>query len=549
MSDGFVFEETALESKGDPRKPVAFDYAFIMSILYKRRWMVIIPFCLVMLAGIYLAVKLPKIYETSTLIMVEPQRVPREYVRPVVTEEIGSRISTISQQIMSRTNLEKIIEQFNLYAEPEKGKWYIEDKIEDLRKRITVRVSKSRSNDTFSIAFEGTDPEQITKITNTLVNYFIEENIRFRESKATSTSSFLDDELRVIRERLEKSEQQLKDYRAKNMGGLPEQLGSNLAVLERLQQQLNAKQEALRDAKNRLAVFNIESSAITKYSSLNAFTNPANEPPDDITKLAQMRLELDQLRSRYTNSHPDIIRLKKSIKLLRREIRRNPGARGSRYGSGLYTGSQRYIREARLQEFEQEIRSLENEAKDILTRIDYYQKLVEETPKREQELFSIQRDYQNVQQSYNRMLDKKLQAEIAVNLEKKQKGEQFRVIDPARVPTKPVRPNLKKMFVMMFALGLGIGGGLIFLFEFMDTSFRRYQDAESYLGIPVLVTIPKIDASGWVAMRRIGRLMGQATTVMGVLTAVMLFGVFAALSLHGVKETLELARKFLAIPL
>ncbi|MBW1821780.1 MAG: protein GumC, partial [Deltaproteobacteria bacterium] len=201
----------------------------IIEIILRQRWYIIIPFCLSMMIGIYYALTLPKVYSATTLILLQPQRVPTNYVQSIVSVDLDSRINTLSQQILSRTNLEKIINEFKLYSGPNSGNMFMEDKIGSMRKRIIVDVTRNRRNtNAFSISFKGKDPEKTMRVTNALANYFIDENLKNREAQAIGTSDFLDDELSTMRKRLEEVEQALKNYREAYMGGLPEQLESNL---------------------------------------------------------------------------------------------------------------------------------------------------------------------------------------------------------------------------------------------------------------------------------------------------------------------------------
>ncbi|MBW2678640.1 MAG: protein GumC, partial [Deltaproteobacteria bacterium] len=236
-------------------KASTIDPNYIIGIILKRRWLVILPFCLAMLAGIALVIVLPKIYNASTMILIQPQKVPDEYVRSIVSADIDSRINTISQQILSRSNLERIIDEFNIFSGPEHDKVFMEDKLVSMRNRISIDLIRENSwgpADAFSISFKGQDPEQVMRVTNALARYFINENLKVREEQALGTSNFLEDELDDIRIQLEQQEEALKNYRARFMGGLPEQLDTNLRILEGLQLQLNMKNESLRYAKNSL---------------------------------------------------------------------------------------------------------------------------------------------------------------------------------------------------------------------------------------------------------------------------------------------------------
>jgi uncharacterized protein involved in exopolysaccharide biosynthesis len=172
---------------------------YLIDLVIKRRWLVLVPFALAMIVGIFLTFKLPKIYEASTLILIQPQRVPENYVQSIVESDPSQRINTLSQQVLSRTNLENIIDQFRLFSGPDGRAMYMEDKIEDLRERISVQVSsdRRRESDAFSITFQDKHPETVMKVTNALASYFIDENLRLREAQAVGTSDFLESELGI----------------------------------------------------------------------------------------------------------------------------------------------------------------------------------------------------------------------------------------------------------------------------------------------------------------------------------------------------------------
>jgi uncharacterized protein involved in exopolysaccharide biosynthesis len=205
-----------------------FKLDYYINLIIKRRWLMIIPFCLALIVGIYLALTLPKIYEASTLILVEPQSVPSNLVREIVSTDIDSRITTIQQQILSRTNLEKIIARFKLFSKPGSEDMFMEYKVASIRQRIAVNVSRSkRGPNTFSVSFEDSNPETAMKIANGLATLFIDENLKIREAQALGTSDFLQDELQTMRTRLVAVEEKLRTYRERHRGELPEQLDGN----------------------------------------------------------------------------------------------------------------------------------------------------------------------------------------------------------------------------------------------------------------------------------------------------------------------------------
>lgn len=499
----------------------------IIEIVLRRRWFIIIPFCLSMILGIYFALTLPRAYSSSALIQIQPQKVPSGYVRSIVSTSIESRIRTISQQVLSRTNLEKIIRIFKLYSEPGQEKMLIENKVADMQSRISMNMQSSSS---FSISFTGKDPERVMKIANTLATYFIDENLKVRESQAIGTSNFLDDQIREMRKRLKEKEEALREYRKKYIGSLPEQLDSNLRVLESLQKQLAEKQKSLADAKKMLIALEKQmSNAQNIQNDVSIITeNTMTEfVAEDSSEVDQLKEQLAILKTRYTDRHPDVVRLNRMITDLKTEEIPPESLESEIVLPEIdYQDLQRTQRE----EVKGQIRILKVDISKILEKIGLYEKRVEDVPKREEELTSIKRDYNNIQSIYSSLVNRKLEADISVNMEKKQKGEQFRILDPARLPTKPVSPNLMYLFMLSTAAGLGVGCGLIFLLEFFNTSFRRLEDIESYLGLSVLATVPMISHPKDKKKQK----LNQILSAVSITILFVLFAGFAMLMLKAV---------------
>jgi polysaccharide chain length determinant protein (PEP-CTERM system associated) len=517
------------------------DPKYIIDLVIKRRWIVLIPFALAMIAGIALSIVLPKVYEASTLILIQPQRVPQNYVQSIVSTDTSERISTLSQQVLSRTNLEKLIDEFQLFQEADDINMYMEDKLESLRKRIDINVSRDRrGNDAFSISFRDTNPDKVMKVTNALASYFIDENLRLREAQAVGTSDFLDAELQNMKSRLEDVESQLKTYRESYMGELPEQLDSNLRILDRLQEHLGESQQSLSESKIRLVALQNQADVSGNQPTTVIIGQNAQEETNDID---QMRAQLENLLSRYTGRHPDVVRLKTRISELEKQA--TDSSESTPIGDGTAQRSSGesipVSPELRAQsvEINQEIRRLQEDIDDTRRQISTYQRRVENTPKREQELLSLRRDYQNIQTTYDSLLGRKLESEIAVNMERKQKGEQFRILDPAKMPQKPIKPNMQKLFILVVGAGLGLGGGIIFLLEYLDNSFKRPEDIEEDLGLPVLCSVPQIIDRRALILRR----FEHASCAVFSMISFVLFSGFAVLALKGVTPTIEFIRK------
>ena len=466
------------------------DLTKYLDMALRRQYWIIIPFLLTILGGLGYGLRLPKIYEAETLILVQAQKVPQDFVRSIVSADIDDRLRTITQQVTSRTNLEKILQQYPSHNTSD-APLTLDDRVQSLRKKIDIDVSRGgsrgRGASAFTIAFRDKDPKRAMQITNALASNFISENLRIRESQAMGTSTFLADELESVKRRLTDKEEDLKKYRERYMGGLPEQLQTNLSILERLQSQLDQNNDNLRDAENRKIVIQKQ---IADAKKAHAMLTPSPGGQNaEARDLISLRNQLTSLEARYTENHPDVIRLKKMIARVQTESSRQSDAPGSPNEVSDLAVVDQTLR-LQWQNIQLQIMGLKSEIKQTKSQIKWYQKKVEETPKREQELLGLNRDYENLKEIYNSLLNRKLEAEIAVSMEKKQKGEQFRVIDPAKIPSRPVEPDLRKILLMILALGLGLGAGLAYLREMMDTSFKSPEELEQETQVPVLVSMP-----------------------------------------------------------
>lgn len=538
----------------------------IIEIILRQRWIIITPVCLALTLGLYFTFTLPRTYSASTTILVQAQKVPGNYVRSIVSTNLSERISTISQQIMSQTNLEKIIDQFGLYEGQGSQGMYLEDKIKSMRKRINVNLSRARQGtDAFTISFTGKDPDRVMRITNTLAGFFMDENLKLREAQAIGTSEFLDSELEKTRKRLEDRESALSDYRARYLGGLPDELESNLRTLDRLQTQLTEKQAMLRDAKiamNSIVAQIAQSKEMAAQSFENQFSFDDFEEEGDLyesesaLKLEQAQKVYDSLLLKYTERHPDVVKMLKTMEKLKKIVEKEKAEieaqaleepdedednEDSELENAMSGGNWAAMQqEMQVSQMNAEIAKIQSGIAKIEDAMVLYQQRVEETPKREQELLSLQRDYGNIQDGYSSLLNRKLEAELSVNMEKKQKGEQFRILDHARLPEKPISPDVKKLLIFSLAAGLGCAGGIIFLFEAFEGSVRSNADIEKKLGLPILAAVPQLKKSGDRLKSRVQMLLFGCMTIY----AAGLLSVFAVVNMKGVVKVIEFLKTF-----
>ena len=528
------------------------DIRYYLNLLLRFRWVLIAPFCLSMAAGIFLALFLTPVYEASTLVLVTPPDVPSNIVRPIVSENLPSQIATISQQVQSRSNLEKIIAEFNLFSASNHRNMFMEDKLTELRKNIKVDLIQSRS--AFSISYRDNDRERTMKVANALASNFIDSSLEFREEKAVGTSTFLESELNNMRDKLETTEKQLSAFRNQYMGELPEQLQSNLQLLASLETQLNNRQERLRDERSRLMIAQNEMEQIRRdmqgVRTIPGAATASQPQPTGPMTLAQLKEQLTSLQGAYTDQHPDVVRLKGMITEMesKEPVSVTPDAQRSSGANSdtLQSISSPFLREAvrRRMEAEANIAGIQMEVNQINQQIREYRLRIERTPQREEQLASLNRDYNNIRQAYDSLLTRKVEADMAINMQKKSKGEQFRIIDFAKLPEKPVSPKMNILLMVFTVVGLGTGAGIVFIYEFFDQSVRKPETLQARLSLPVLMVMPAME----LVPRRSRRVMGwlnNGLSVVGVLVSLGLFACLATVTVLNLPQAKEVIKGIL----
>lgn len=487
-----------------------------IEIFWRRKWWFILPSIVGTLMAILLSYSLPSLYRSSTLILVEPQKVPRSYVSPTVTSSVEDRLNTISQQILSRTNLEKIIEEFglyanddatlsaapeslkgklkklltffNLYVPPASSRWEPENYVERMREAVEIKVMGGKRKNAFTIAFTGREPKTVMQVTNALASLFIEENLKVRERQAEGTSEFLANELAVAKQELSVLEGRLKEFKERHRGALPEQLNANLRTLDRLQLELQNVGEALRSAEERRVFYEQQLKAPAAGQDSGIIAHSPSNPLE--AELQTLRSELVRLQAQFHDQYPDIVVLKKRIReaekrLAREDASETPVESNTTNRSGKFSQIQ-----VQLRALDVEIDSLKQRRNQILNVSKQYEKRIEQTYENELKILSINRDYSISKTNYEALLEKRLNAKMSYNLEKRQKGEQFRVLDPANMPRKPFKPNRIKIIIIGNFISASIGVVLILLLEYLNPYFHRPEDFSGTLEYPVLVTIP-----------------------------------------------------------
>ena len=418
----------------------------ILHSLIARRWWVLVPLAIGLAAAPFLARFAPERYRSETMILVVPQRVPDSYVKATVTEKIEDRLPSISEQILSRSRLERIITDMNLYPEL-RAKRVMEDVVAAMRQDVTVTLAGGRENaDSFRVAYVNDKPDMARKVTERLASLYIEQNLKDRENQANSTSQFLETQLQDAKQRLVDHEEKLEAYRTKHSGELPTQLQGNLQSIQNASFQL----QALNESKNRA----VERRLLIERQIADTESTPLNEPaaspvqqvvPASTRQLLDLaRVRLTGLQQHYTEEHPEVVAAQRLVEELQVRLdAENPlggvDATPARPVSQAEAAQRKRLLElkAELLVVDKQLESTRDEEAQLRATIAGLQSRVDALPSRESELVELTRDYTTLQTSYSSLLLKREDSMMAANLERRQIGEQFRILDPASMPEKP----------------------------------------------------------------------------------------------------------------
>ena len=473
----------------------------IVEILVRRIWLIVLPFAIGLAAAPVLARFLPEQYRSDTLIMVIPQRVPDMYVKSTVTAKVEDRLPSISNQILSRSRLERTINDFKLYSE-QRANGIMEDIVQRMRADIIVELEGQES---FRVSFASSDPQTAQKVTARLASLYIEENLRDRENLAEETNLFLESQLNDAKERLIEHEQKLEAYRRRYAGELPSQLNSNLQAIGNAQMQLMSVSESINRARERRLVIERQLADVELFpveASQPAPPLPAPDPSAPQTTARQLEILQSQLelqRLRYTAEHPDVRNLERTIRDLQARLKFEEEARPptkpaqEEPPSPAELARQKRHRDlqADLDIIDHQLAASQAEEARLKGTMANYQAKVEVVPTRESELVELTRDYSTLQVAYASLLTKREDSTIAANLERRQIGEQFRILDPAALPERPNNQQQRLAVMSSGAVG-GIVLGLLLIgfLEYRDSSLRREEDVVRVLTLPVLALVP-----------------------------------------------------------
>lgn len=488
----------------------------ILGVLIRRRWLIGGTACAVLLATIAASARLPNRYTSEATIVAVQQQVPERYVASTTTSDTGQVLEALVQEAFSRTRLLRLIDEANLYPKL-RTKLKPEELVEKARSEVSIEPLENklggRDLTAFKISCVADTPQQAQAFASSLTTLIVEQNLKSRSDQATTTTRFLQEQLTTAKTGLDVQEERLREFKTMYLGELPEQQQGNLAILAGLHTQLDSVMaNRSRAQQQRLYLESLISEyqrrerraaagGITVTGAGQAVT-PLQAAEKD---LRRMQSERQALLLLYTPRHPEVVHKEKEIAAQQStfaSLRAQATASDTSSISSAPPEVALLTRpeedpvvaqmRSQLQANRMEIDDNEVKEKELRVEIGTYQKRLSLTPMREQQLSSLQRDYELLRQHYGDLLKKQQQSQLAADLEKRQEGQQFRLADPANLPTLPSSPKRLKFSFLGGAAGILVAGALALLAEVRDSSFRAESDVRRRLSIPLVVGIPSL---------------------------------------------------------
>jgi polysaccharide biosynthesis transport protein len=481
-----------------------FSLAPYLDIIYRHRLSSLCTLVVGSALTLLAAILLPSVYRSTTLVMIQPQEVPSEYVSAPVTGHIRDRLQALSQIALSRTRLEQIITQYGVYGVRRSRGSSMDENVEYMRRHISIDIPEDRNSSpdsptaSFTLSFEYSDATTAKRVTAQLADLFIDEDRRQRASQATATTVFLDEQLSKSRASLEAKEREIKLFKDRYQGSLPQDLDINLKVLGDVQTQLQSDSEAfaaLQEHRSQLQR-DLARAHEDKVTIVSASGERSSASPE--AALSVKETKLAELKAQSTDQHPDVVRVKAEIVALKALIKRSIDRDGLESTSPLEEELRKEMDSADIEE-----RRLQTEIPSLKRKIDDYQRRITQTPAHEQQYVALTRDRDVLNSDYQKLKNKKLEAQISENLQQHQEGERFQVLDPANLPLGPEAPDRKALALGGIVFSLGLAVALPFALFFTDSSFKDPDELRRELAVPVAATIPELtEIEGTIRRRR-----------------------------------------------
>jgi protein tyrosine kinase modulator len=465
-----------------------------LGVLRRRKWSIIVTTTAIFVATLVVAVRLPDLYQSQTVILVDPQKVPDSYVPATGNITVADRLSTVRQEVMSPTRLKQLLDQTGLYAK-ERAAGREDSVIQKLQRSIQLEVVDAGGSrlSAFQIRFTAVTPEEAATVPNRLANMVIENNVQAGVEHSSDTAEFLETELQKTKKELEQKEIEMGRIKSTYIMDLPESKQFHLEALTTLRNQLQASQDRVSRAQQQMMLLQSSLGNTNSTVDLDADSQGAGSSPEE-AQLEKLESHLTDLRGRYGPGHPDVRKAQSEIEQLKTKIasEQKEAPAVSETPRPVRRVNRNPVVMAQINQLQQEIQEQTKVQKPLEEQIAFHSSKLEQEPVFEQRMAGLMRDYDTLRAHYNHLLDKKLSADMYTSLVTHEQAERFVVLDPAEVPSKPVGPNRFLYGIGSLLGGLFAGVGLAFVMEMTDSSVRNEQEAVDILGRGVLVSIPSI---------------------------------------------------------
>jgi polysaccharide biosynthesis transport protein len=482
------------------------------AIFHRRKTSLFITTLSMIILSVVIALALPPVYRSSAIVLVEAQEIPADFVMTTVTSYVEQRVQAITQRILSTSRLLEVINSIGLYKNI-REKATTEELVEKLHEKISIKPISVETVDprtgrpsvatgAVEFSFEGEQPRQVQRVTDTIVNSFLQANLQERQRQTAEATTFLKEEMERVKVQLDAAESKLAAFKEKHINALPEMLQVNQQTITNLETQITRTKDQLRSLREREGYLETQLASIPETEDTH------------LTRLQQLEIELVNLKTKFTEEYPDVRKMKKEIEDLKRQ---RAQMQKSGIGDSNRPDNTAYITLAsQLASTRAELGSYQRQISELESRANTFRKRLEKTPQVEETYNALLTERNNTQAKYTDLMRKVMEASVAHGLEKEQKGERFTLIEPARFPERPVRPNRLAIIVIGIVLGIGSGVGVSALREFTDTSIHGPDDLVNSGIIPVLATIPAIKSKRdrWkIQLRRWGFSLGVVVVV------------------------------------
>lgn len=453
-------------------------------------------------------------YTSQSLMLIERQKVPDSYVKPLITEDLNARIASLQEQVLSRTHLQPIIERLGLFKD-DVAHQGMDGAVAHLQKAIELTPLKpivtTRNQEVpgFYIDVTLDDPQKAQQVCAEIASMFVEESIKQREGSAQGTANFLQSQLDDAKRKLDEQDGKLAAFKREHMGMLPDEVQTEANLITTLNTQLEAVTQALNRAQqDKTYAESVLAQQIQAWRVMKAARVDAGlgQDPDLLQKqLGDLQNRLAELRSRYTEDYPDVVSTRAQIADLKKRIG-DTGAQLEQTASrkrpvngetaGTVEPPEIQQLRAQVHAYQENIETNRREQQRLRDAIQQYQSRLQMIPGVEQDYKELTRDHETALQFYKDLLAKRDQSAMATDMEFHEQGERFQVLDPANLPDAPSFPNRPLFALGGLGFGLALGLALAVIVETTKKCIRTERDLEFYLGTGAVALIPLMTGGG-----------------------------------------------------